>query len=943
MANFTLWSTLPNFYRTAGGPVDGDFWAHSSATDGGAPIWTETDTSATGFVFGQSATYNIVLTTQDWVGTEQPLITVATTTLIDPFGTSSANLGNLGASTIFSSNSTSGNGAVVYWTASTTPGDYAIDLRTFTTSYVTAPAPAGQNTTLTGSQVTLNAAVAKPLTWTFDTNYVGGVTTNLVVAYSTVASPTTQNIYFQGFNTAGVALTNSPTLVAAGVANGAFYGLSFNSSKNLYYYSYVQTGATNAGLYSMSFNPTTGAMGAASLTLGLPSAYSSIIDDQSVTLSSGNRLRFIEAIENGTQQVLQDYLGNGSPSAVATFNLTGLTADPYALASVYDPADGQLDYTVLTYTDNNQVHLELLDASGAQIGSDFIVPGITSFDRIHTLTGATISGATRVEIDYTVADPNGGAQVEGLIYDTTTAGYTYQLGAAGNNEYKGTPFNDTITDAAGTYYVDGGGGSDTFIVAYGSSQVTLSIDAAGHVIVTTPGGITTLARFTTITLGDSTVKINGNKLTQVFSDGSKTISNFNIVTGNYTSTVSTYNPAGVLESTEYDNVSGQTYTAYKFDFDGKTAAGAYNLTEIQYFYGAGSGFSEADYDGGGHLLAVYYNPPAGSAWTSGRSDYVDGQLADFGFTYSGPGGTDYASYTVIYNQSFQYTEAVFHYILSGQSYGFLDATVNAAGVVTELDYTNSTSGNASAPTEVRYYYDPVSGVLTGQDLSYSITGQAYTQLDNTLDASGKVTQVEFKGFTTAAYNDYRVTYSNGVEQYQIFGYDGQIGKSIGGAPYYAKYVVEDASGNILLRAYNLVNGGHVLNGTGNNLNFPTLGGVNNTFNNPMQGQLIPGGDFTIVGGGNNETFSFTSYFNQAEITDYGTAFGVATDVISVSTQDFANWQTMLGEAAPSGAGNINTTFTSATTGDKLTLDGVTVAQLTALTPSQANADFLFHA
>ena len=68
---------------------------------------------------------------------------------------------------------------------------------------------------------------------------------------------------------------------------------------------------------------------------------------------------------------------------------------------------------------------------------------------------------------------------------------------------------------------------------------------------------------------------------------------------------------------------------------------------------------------------------------------------------------------------------------------------------------------------------------------------------------------------------------------------------------------------------------------------------------------------------------------------------VKTDVVSVSTQDFANWATMLAHAAPSGGG-ANTTFTSTTTGDKLTLDGVTLAQLQGLTPGQAGADFLFH-
>ena len=73
-----------------------------------------------------------------------------------------------------------------------------------------------------------------------------------------------------------------------------------------------------------------------------------------------------------------------------------------AIATVTDPNDGATDYTVLAYTDNNQVHLELLNNYGDQIGSDFVVPGITSFDRLHTIFD-TANNAYRVELDYTVA------------------------------------------------------------------------------------------------------------------------------------------------------------------------------------------------------------------------------------------------------------------------------------------------------------------------------------------------------------------------------------------------------------------------------------------------------------------------------------------------------------------------------------------------------------
>ena len=84
---FQQWgSPLPNFFTTPSGPVDGSYWGLSNSDDGGQPVWIETETPASTYVAGQSAAYSIVLTTQDWIGTQQPLLTVATTNLINPFG-----------------------------------------------------------------------------------------------------------------------------------------------------------------------------------------------------------------------------------------------------------------------------------------------------------------------------------------------------------------------------------------------------------------------------------------------------------------------------------------------------------------------------------------------------------------------------------------------------------------------------------------------------------------------------------------------------------------------------------------------------------------------------------------------------------------------------------------------------------------------------------------
>ena len=125
------------------------------------------------------------------------------------------------------------------------------------------------------------------------------------------------------------------------------------------------------------------------------------------------------------------------------------TSDHSAITAVTDPNNGATDYTVLAYADNNQVHLELLNNYGQQIGSDLVVPGITSFDRLHTMFSSS-DNAYRVELDYTVADPKGGTEIEGLIYDTSPTGDFVTL--SGGGEYAGTPFDDIFIRRVGKLY-----------------------------------------------------------------------------------------------------------------------------------------------------------------------------------------------------------------------------------------------------------------------------------------------------------------------------------------------------------------------------------------------------------------------------------------------------------------------------------------------------------
>ena len=473
---FQQWgSPLSNFFSTSSGPVDGSYWGVSNSDDGGQPVWIETETPASSYVAGQAAPYSIVLTTQDWIGTEQPLLTVATTNVVDPFGSNPQGLGNLAGSVFVSNNGATGTMDLIYWQASATPGDYAVEFQPLTTTYVSAPST-GPSTVLTGSPTQLDAAVSQPLSWDLVDNYTSNAAaTEDVLGYSTQATATAENVYLQGFSTSGVAST---PILAATIADGTWYTVSYNGANGNFYYSYyTPTGASGAGLYSETFNPATGALGAPTAFLLTP-GFTSVSSQSANELSDGTKLRFVEGFQN-SQQVIQDFLGS-STTPVKTFDLAGATSDRYAIAAVTDPNDGSTDYTALAYTDNNQVHLKLLNNYGDQIRSDFVVPGVTSFDRLHTVYD-TSSDAYRVELAYTVADPNGGTEVEGLIYDTLPTGDYTTL--SGGGEYAGTPFDDTFIDAAGNYTINGGGGQDYFQINQDSNEVAVSFAARRQLAV----------------------------------------------------------------------------------------------------------------------------------------------------------------------------------------------------------------------------------------------------------------------------------------------------------------------------------------------------------------------------------------------------------------------------------------------------------------------------
>jgi hypothetical protein len=398
-----------------------------------------------------------------------------------------------------------------------------------------------------------------------------------------------------------------------------------------------------------------------------------------------------------------------------------------------------------------------------------------------------------------------------------------------------------------------------------------------------------------------------------------------------------FSAAGNLSGEAFAGAGGQgQYSSLRYDLTGSAAIGYSNSGVEAYYSNQASGLIEVDYDGGGNLVReLYAFASAGPGSLTGLEiDYVVGREADSLYSYAGPGGTSYTTAVYAFGPNGGYTGAT--YSFTGSTYDQIEAsfTPGASPTLTETTYGQYTG--SGGPNVVSYFYS--GGALADTEETFTgVTGQAYTTVTEDYAASGAVASSQYSGFSGKPYNS--LTYfdnASGAVQTVVRNYhDGA--ETLDGRAYDSHETISNASGALLATAYHLDSGGNVYVGDASGVASPILGGSGVSANAAQTSYALSGGDWTITGGGTNESFSFASLFNTAEITDYGSALGAgAPDHITLAAADFGGWTTFLGEGAASGAGGVDTTFTSTTTGDKLTLDGATLAQVSAL-----KADFAF--
>ena len=357
---------------------------------------------------GKPASYSIVLTTQDWIGTQQPLLNVTTTNLIDPFSTRSSDIGNLAGSVLCRKQRRDGHDGPDLLAGVDDPGRLRGRIPADHDNLCQSPERRAQHRADRRPHPARRGGVSAARLEPRQQLHASSAATEDLLGYSTFATATTETIHLQGVSTSGVA---SASTIAATIANGTWWAISYNANLGAFTFDfYSKTGASGAGLYYQTFDPTTGRLGSPTAFLLTPGFTTRLEREQHPAVRRRQtpvrqRIPGLPASHPGFSRQLDDAGHDFQPGSA--------TPDHYAITAVTDPNDGKTDYTVLAYSDNNQVHLELLNNYGHQIGADYIVPGITSFDRLHSIFAAA-DNDYRVELDYTVPDPKGGTEVEGL-------------------------------------------------------------------------------------------------------------------------------------------------------------------------------------------------------------------------------------------------------------------------------------------------------------------------------------------------------------------------------------------------------------------------------------------------------------------------------------------------------------------------------------------------
>jgi hypothetical protein len=499
---------LGPLFSNSGGPITGQNWSRSHrAAFNGDVLLVDSYTPANTFVSGGPNPQFLVVTGQTRFGDQEKFTTFvssyysAKTVFNQERLDKGVVLFNQPSSAVYSVN------GGVFWVegaAGGPAGSFDIKFQGLTFRPPNIANDTGLNSVaLVGSAKTLVAGIANFSYTDWDWN-----STTLVIGYSTLAiNAATRDFWYQGFDTTGTSsgpATKLATLNTSGVANMIADGAGF------LFFSENNT-AQNARLDIKSFNPATGGVGA---TVSIETGLSDIRTMTQVKLNDGTWNFILEGTETASAKHVVKIVNTTASYAVVGEPATIELVDSGNL-SVFNVQKMANDYQVFAYVDNNQVHITLINALGG-VDSDYVVPGLTTFDRIRGLGQnqfeliwrETVAGNENV-VKGAIFDVNIGARV---IDGTNATGSQWTLGSELGDTLTGSAFNDIFKGYAGNDVINGGAGvneakytgarADYSIVKNGNGSWTVTDNRANS-----PDGTDTLRNVQVLDFTDGVIAL----------------------------------------------------------------------------------------------------------------------------------------------------------------------------------------------------------------------------------------------------------------------------------------------------------------------------------------------------------------------------------------------------------------------------------------------------
>jgi hypothetical protein len=605
--------------------------------------------------------------------------------------------------------------------------------------------------------------------------------------------------------------------------------------------------------------------------------------------------------------------------------VTGSAASLNALSSAQISAFAADGVTQLTASDADltltMAQRQTLGTGGISILQPFAsgTSEILTYAADGTLANAVFQGVSGgAYTSYTVVYGTNGKPVSATYSNGMSATWTYNA----NGTYV-VAFSGVTGQAFTTYAVTYGANGKPSSATYGNGLSETWTYNANGTYVTAVSGVTGQA-FTSYA---TTYGADGKAVSETYSNGMSVTWTYN-ANGSYVTAVSgvsgqaftsyaiTYGANGKAASATYSNGLSETWT-YNANGTYVTAVSGVTgqpFTSYATTYGADGKAVSETYSNG---MSVTWTYNANGSYVTAVSGVTGQAFTSYAVTYGSNGKAASATYsnglseTWTYNANGTYVTTVSG--VTGQAFTSYAITYGANGKPVSETYSNGMSENWTYNANGTY-----STAISG------VTGQAFTSYATTYGANGKAVSA---------------TYNNGMSESWTYNADGSYDIALSGVTnttYPSREIMYNAAGVSIGSAFESTSGQGVVTLNVGSLGVSSSSGVLSVKSGADTFSLTPHAVETISATGlGSETFSFGAGFGTDTIQGF-VAGGTSGDALSLQLSMFKGLSSantalqnvnilLSGNQMTQSGANVNITDTS---GDELTLAGMTVSTLT---------------